>query len=120
MNCRNAVRVFSDLFNRIFLETLLGDYSICHLLILWLSVQRTAIVNYTVTVGGVLSEPTSKEVIFGTSDMFSRFHALCALSLLRATKLETNPVSTQQKKSGKEQLKRSALQNDFIAFRLSD
>jgi len=73
-----------------------------------MSVQRVAIVNCTLTVGGVLSETASKEVIFRTSHMFSRFHALCVLSLLRATKLEINPVSSPQKKLGHEQLKRSA------------
>ena len=95
--------VLTDLFNRIFLQTLL-----CHLLKLWPSVQRIATVNCTLTVGGVLSETTSKEAIFRTSHMFSRFHALCVLSLLRATKLEINPVSSPQKKLGQEELKRSA------------
>jgi len=116
MNCRNAVTVLSDLFNRIFLETLLSEYSICHLLILWLSVQKMAIVNCTLTVGGLLSETTSKEVIFRTSHMFSRFHALCVLSLLRVTKLETNPISSPQKKLGQEQLKRSAPIEWFHCF----
>jgi hypothetical protein len=96
-----------DLFNRTFLETLLSECDISHLLILCLSVQRITVVNCTLTVGGVLSETTSKEVIFRTSHMFSRFHALCVLSLLRAMKLETNHVSSPQKKLGQEQLKRS-------------
>jgi len=105
------VRVLSHLFNMIFLQALL-----CHLLILWLSVQRIATVNCTQTVGGVLSETTSKEAIFRTSHMFSRFHALCVLSLLRATKLETNPVSSPQKKFGQEQWKRSAPTEWFHCF----
>jgi len=64
-------------------------------------------VNCTLIVDGVLSETTSKEVIFRTNHTFSRFHALCVLSLLRATKLEINSVSSPQKKLGQEQLKRS-------------
>jgi hypothetical protein len=75
---------------------------------LWLSVQRIEIVNCTLTLGGVLSETTSKEVIFRASHMFSRFHALCVPSLLRVTKPETNPVSSPQTKLEKEQLKRIA------------
>jgi hypothetical protein len=60
------------------------------------------------TLGGVLSETTSKEVIFRASHVFSRFHALCVPSLLRDTKLEKNPVSSPQTKLGKQQLKRIA------------
>jgi hypothetical protein len=102
------VTQLSDLFNRNFRETLLSEYGIFHLLILWLSVQRIEIVNCTLTVGCVYSEKTSKEVIFRKSHMFSRFHALCVLSLLRATKLETNAMSSSQTKFEQEQLKRIA------------